>query len=164
MLPRISLLDELRKGGYEASLITTYNAYLPFYEEVVLRRLVNAGVRHNVLMMDASQYAYSLTANPPRLAGRHYTLMPVKVNGAFHPKLVVLTGKQKGLILVGSHNMTLAGFGFNRELTNLVRIQGTEDLEGIALARAVWAEVEYWLSHFAACLPAALAGVPCGSS
>ena len=153
MLPRISLLDELRKGGYEASLITTYNAYLPFYEEVVLRRLVNAGVRHNVLMMDASQYAHSLTANPPRLAGRHYTLMPVKVNGAFHPKLVVLTGKQKGLILVGSHNMTLAGFGFNRELTNLVRIQGTEDLEGIALARAVWAEVEYWLSHFADSVP-----------
>ena len=90
----------------------------------MLRRLVNAGVRHNVLMMDASQYAHSLTANPPRLAGRHYTLMPVKVNGAFHPKLVVLTGKQKGLILVGSHNMTLAGFGFNRELTDLVRIQG----------------------------------------
>ena len=35
MLPRLSLLDELRRGGYEASLITTFNAYLPFYEEVV---------------------------------------------------------------------------------------------------------------------------------
>jgi len=45
MLPKISLMEELKKGGYEASLITTYNAYLPFYEEVVLRRLVNAGIR-----------------------------------------------------------------------------------------------------------------------
>ena len=73
MLPKLSLLDELRKGGYEASLITTFNAYLPFYEEVVLRRLVNAGVRHNVLLMDAQQYGVSLHHHPPRLAGRQYT-------------------------------------------------------------------------------------------
>ena len=153
MLPKISLLDELRKGGYEASLITTFNAYLPFYEEVVLRRLVNAGVRHNVLMMDASQYAHSVASHPPKLAGRHYTLMPVKVASAFHPKLVFLAGKQKGLVLVGSHNVTLAGFGFNRELTNLVRIQGAEDTEGVTLARDVWAEIEHWLANFADGVP-----------
>ena len=95
--PKISLLDELRKGGYEASLITTFNAYLPFYEEVVLRRLVNAGVRHNVLLTDAGQYAHSLASYPPRPAGRHNTLMPVKVAGAgaFHPKLIFVSGKQK---------------------------------------------------------------------
>ena len=74
------------KGGYEASLIATFNAYLPFYEEVVLRRLVNAGVRHNVLLMDARQYSVSLQSHPPRLAGRDYTLASVAVPGAFHPK------------------------------------------------------------------------------
>lgn len=153
MLPKISLFDELRKGGYEASLITTFNAYLPFYEEVVLRRLVNAGVRHNVLMMDARQYAQSVTSNPPRFAGRQYTLMPVKVSGAFHPKLIFLAGKEKGLIVIGSHNMTLAGFGFNRELTNLVRIQGNEDAEGVSIARVLWAEVDHWLSNFGVGIP-----------
>lgn len=153
MLPRISLLDELQKGGYEASLITTFNAYLPFYEEVVLRRLVNAGVRHNVLMMDANQYAHSLASHPPKLAGRNYTLLPIKVAGAFHPKLVILAGKQKGLVLVGSHNMTLAGFGFNRELTNLVRIQGADDAESTSLVRDLWAEIDYWLGHFAEGVP-----------
>ncbi len=60
-----------------------------------------------------------------------------------------LAGKNKGLVLVGSHNMTLAGFGFNRELTNLVRIESADDLEGIALARDAWAEIDYWLEHFA---------------
>ena len=70
MLHRISLLDELRKGGYEASLITTFNAYLPFYEDVILRRLVNAGSRHNVLLMDERQYSVSVGNHPPRLAGR----------------------------------------------------------------------------------------------
>ena len=153
MLPKISLLEELKKGGYEASLITTYNAYLPFYEEVVLRRLISAGVRHNVLLMDARQYAVSLVSHPPRLAGRQYTLLPVKVGGAFHPKLVFLAGKHQGLVLVGSHNMTLAGFGFNRELTNLVRIQGPGDAAGIALARDVWTEIDYWLAQFADSIP-----------
>jgi len=153
MLPKLSLLDELKKGGFEASLMTTYNAYLPFYEEVVLRRLVNAGVRHNVLMMDAQQYAVSLASHPPRLAGRHYTLVPLKVPGAFHPKLIFLAGKHKGLVLVGSHNMTLAGFGFNRELTNVVRIEGGQDSAGIALAQDVWEEVDHWLARFTQGVP-----------
>jgi hypothetical protein len=95
MLNKISLIDELKKGGYEASLITTYNAYLPFYEEVVLRRLVNAGVRHNALLMDAQQYAASLISNPPRLAGRQYTLLPVSVPGAFHPKPFFFDGQEQ---------------------------------------------------------------------
>ncbi len=153
MLHRISLLDELRKGGYEASLITTYNAYFPFYEEVVLRRLVNAGVRHNVVMMDANQYAHSFATHPPKLAGRNYTLVPVKVDDAFHPKLVFLAGKKRGLVLVGSHNLTLSGFGFNRELTNLVRIENADDVDGITLARDAWAEIDYWLDNFAAAVP-----------
>lgn len=153
MLHKISLLDELRKGGYEASLITTFNAYLPFYEDVVLRRLVSAGVRHNVVMMDANQYARSLASHPPRLAGRNYTLLPIKVGGAFHPKLLFLAGKNKGLILVGSHNLTLAGFGFNRELTNLVRVENEDDVDGIALARDAWVEIDYWLEHFAKDVP-----------
>ena len=42
----ISILDIVKRGGYEASLITSFNATLPFYEEVVLRRLVAAGARH----------------------------------------------------------------------------------------------------------------------
>lgn len=153
MLPKLSLLEEIKKGGYEASLITTYNAYLPFYEDVVLRRLVNAGVRHNVLMMDARQYAISVASHPPKLSGRKYTLMPMTVDGAFHPKLIFLAGKNKVLVIVGSHNMTLAGFGFNRELTNHVRIQGPTDLAGIALAQSIWSEIESWLSQFAANVP-----------
>ena len=50
----ISILDVIKRGGYEASLITTFNATLPFYEEVILRKLVGAGCRHNVVLMDRS--------------------------------------------------------------------------------------------------------------
>ena len=145
MLPRLSLLDELRGGGFEASLITTFNAYLPFYEDVVLRRLINAGVRHNVLLMDAQQFRVSLQNHPPRLAGRSYTLAPIAVPGAFHPKVIFLVGKQKGLLIVGSHNMTLAGFGFNRELTNVIWISAKDDETGVAIATQTWSEIVHWI-------------------
>jgi hypothetical protein len=149
----LSLLDELRSGGYEASLTTTFNAYLPFYEEVVLRRLINAGVRHNVLLMDQAQFAQSLSSAPPLLAGRSYTLAPMNAPGAFHPKLIVLLGKSKGLVVVGSHNMTLSGFGLNRELTNLVRVQGARDADAIALASSAWTHVRRWVEAYSDKLP-----------
>jgi hypothetical protein len=138
MLARRSLIDELGSGGYEAALFTTFNAYLPFYEDVVLRRLSTAGVRHNVLIMDQLQYSMALQSEPPRFAGRRYTLLPIRVPGAFHPKLIFLAGKNKGLIAIGSHNLTLAGFGFNRELTNLLQVPGDSDPEAQLLAWQVW--------------------------
>lgn len=145
MPPRRSLIDELRSGGYEAALFTTFNAYLPFYEDVVLRRLITAGVRHNVLLMDQGQYSAALQSAPPRLAGRRYTLLPIQVPGAFHPKLIFLAGKNKGFLAIGSHNLTLAGFGFNRELTNLLAIPGAGDPEARMLARHAWDSVCGWL-------------------
>jgi hypothetical protein len=147
-------MEELRKGGYEASLITTFNAYLPFYEDVVLRRLMNAGMRHNVLVMDANQYSDALQTHPPKFAGRQYTLAPLAMPGAFHPKLIFLTGKKKGLIIVGSHNMTLSGFGFNRELTNVVKIEGGQDLAGISIAASAWQALIDWIDASRKPLPA----------
>src|SRR5262249_23521880 len=57
-------------------------------------------------------------------AGRDYTLIPVKVGGAFHPKVFLRYGKSKGSLLVGSHNVTLSGFGLNDEVTNVFRLEG----------------------------------------
>ena len=86
-MAEISLHEVLKEGGFEASLITTFNAYLPFYEEIVLSRLRAAGSRHNVVLMDAAQChaAYANDETRPRYAGREYTLVPMRSRGAFHP-------------------------------------------------------------------------------
>jgi len=147
MRERISLLGEIRKGGYDASLITTFNAYLPFYEDVVLRKLVASGVKHNVLLMDAGQCTESLNNHPPRFAGRHYSLVPMHSKGAFHPKVILLVGKKKGTLLIGSHNMTLAGFGFNREITNLIRLENLEDDVAISLISSAWHQIHEWVTE-----------------
>jgi len=154
----ISLVDVVKRGGYEASLITTFNATLPFYEEFVLRRLMAAGSRYNVVMMDAAQcaQAWSSEAARPRLAGHAYALLPMKVPGAFHPKVCLLAGPRKASLLIGSHNLTLSGFGYNREVTNWIDVAGTKDADGVAALADTWALLETWISQQAPYLPDSL--------
>ncbi|WP_454737171.1 hypothetical protein [Cupriavidus necator] len=59
MADSISLLNVIKQGGFDASLITSFNASLPFYEEVVLRRLVAAGCQQNIVLMDHAQCSLS---------------------------------------------------------------------------------------------------------
>ena len=89
-----SLLDVLSETGFQASVIATYCCYFPFYEDVVLRRLLDKGCTNNVLMVDAGLCveAFADDATRPRRAGRDYTLVPVHLRGSFHPKLIVALG------------------------------------------------------------------------
>lgn len=121
-----SLMEHLSETGFQASLISTYNCYFPFYEDVVLRRLMAAGCTHNLVMVDAVQCAEMFASDDlrPHRAGRDYTLIPVRVGGAFHSKMFLRLGKSKGSLFVGSHNLTLAGFGLNDEVTNIFRVDG----------------------------------------
>ncbi|MCM5570491.1 hypothetical protein M6I34_08220 [Burkholderiaceae bacterium FT117] len=147
MFEPVSILDVIKRGGYEASLLTTFNATLPFYEEVLLRKLVGAGCRHNVVLMDRSQCAISWSSEMtrPRLAGHAYTLLPIGAPGAFHPKLCILVGPKKASVLIGSHNLTLSGFGFNREVTNWIEVSGPKDTEGGALLADAWRMASQWI-------------------
>lgn len=145
----ISILDVLKRGGYEASLITTFNATLPFYEELVLRRLMAAGSRYNVVLMDGAQCAQAWASESarPRLAGHAYTLVPMRTNGAFHPKICLLMGPKKASLLIGSHNLTLSGFGYNREVTNWIEVGGARDTEGVGVLADTWSLIEQWVQQ-----------------
>lgn len=153
-LANVSLIEHLSETGFRASLVATYNCYFPFYEEVVLRRMMAAGCTHNVLMVDASRCAEAFASEDlrPRRAGRDYTLIPVAVGGAFHPKIMLRVGKAKGTLFVGSHNMTLAGFGLNDEVTNAFRVEGASLRSGAGPLRQAF---EY-LAEF---VPGSLSGV-----
>lgn len=136
-----------KSGKFNASIIATYNCYLPFYENLVLRRLLASGCQYNVLLMDSRQLTESLEAPTlrPRLAGQSYSLVPIRAPGAFHPKLAILVGKQHVRLLVGSHNVTLSGFGRNRELSTQIDILRGEEDPNAPMAMAVWRFVEDWL-------------------
>lgn len=143
----ISLLAALKGAKFEASLVTTFNATLPFYEEVVLRRLQAADSRHNVVLMDAVQCARSW-ATPslrPRLAGSAYALIPMAAPGAFHPKICLLASKKRCVLFIGSHNLTLSGFGFNREVTTHIDVRPDSAPAHKLVLSHVWSLVREWL-------------------
>jgi hypothetical protein len=148
LLPdQISILDIAESIGFEASLITSFNASLPFYEEIVLRRLRANGCRKNVVLMDAAQCsaAWASEATRPRLAGHDYSLIPVRSSAAFHPKIAIFVGPKRASILVGSHNLTVAGFGYNRELTNLIELSGKKKDDAGSILNDIWGSLARWL-------------------
>ena len=155
MTNEVSILDVVKRGGYEASLITTFNATLPFYEELLLRRLIAAGSRYNVVLMDASQcaQAWKSEASRPKLAGHAYTLVPMRTAGAFHPKVCILAGPKKASLLIGSHNLTLSGFGYNHEVTNWIEVGGGRDTEGAAVLADTWSLITLWINQQRVNLP-----------
>lgn len=147
----ISILDEIKKGRYEASVIATFNAYFPFYEDVLLPHLRNSGSRQNVVLMDARVCGGILSVESlrPRYAGREYSLLPIKAGGAFHPKIVLLVGKKRALLLCGSHNLTLAGYSHNRELSSRFELFDTEDLSAGHPFRTAWIFINAWAKQIA---------------
>ena len=115
-------LRELRRGSrrFSASIITTYTVNFPFYENVVLRYLLGAGSRLNIVLADAGQVAKAFLTESarPRRAGLDYLLLPISTGGAFHPKILSLFSDVGMAIAIGSHNLTEAGFGRNAELSS----------------------------------------------
>lgn len=143
------------RARFEASIIATYNAYLPFYEDVVLRRLLASGCRHNVLLLDSGRLSESM-ASPttrPRLAGQAYSLIPIRAPRAFHPKLAILVGKRHAKLILGSHNVTLSGFGHNRELSTEIDLPRGKDDPQAPVVIAAWRFLEDWLQQQTEHLP-----------
>jgi hypothetical protein len=140
----ISLYDEVKAKGYEAAIVAAYAIDFAFYERVVLRRLQSAGCRHNLLLVDATQCGGQLAdiVRRPRFAGSDYTLLPVRTSGAFHPKFIFLIGKKKARLVIGSHNVTLSGFGIGREVSTVIDI--TPGSPESPIAQELWQFVRAW--------------------
>ena len=72
-------------------------------------------------------------------------MLPIGAPGAFHPKLCIFVGPKRAAILIGSHNLTLSGFGYNREVTNWIEVAGPKDAEGAALLADAWQMARQWI-------------------
>jgi uncharacterized protein YjbI with pentapeptide repeats len=145
----ISLFDELAKGGYEACLMSTYSVDFPFYEDVLLNKMQSLGITHHMLLADKRMCQSIITQRPPNKAGKQYSLALMNCSGAFHPKVIMLLGKNKGLLAVGSHNVTFSGFGKNLELTNIIKFKKKDDEQYLPLFNTAFSAFRTWLNDYA---------------
>lgn len=108
-VPRLNLPQSL-SGRFTGLIIGTYSIDLEFLERFLLPRLPRH-LTNRVLLVDAMQlhHATDGTHRVKRL-NRTYAAAPVYSAHAHHPKFVLLTGPEQGLLLVGSGNATLGGY------------------------------------------------------
>lgn len=107
------------KNKYHSCVITSYSIDLAFFEQLILPKLRNAGVTNINLFVDATmleQYLASHLSNNSKKFNANYSITPVYISGAFHPKMLFLAGKDKGYLSVGSGNITSSGLLYNDEI------------------------------------------------
>ncbi len=97
-------------GSFEHALLTTYSINLHFFEQWVMPLLRKAGVRNVVVLADHDQLGLALEDRGLREVGRSYHTVSVRLGpGAFHPKLMLLTGSDGCRLCVSSSNLTVDG-------------------------------------------------------
>jgi hypothetical protein len=120
---KLDLHGRLKKHAFEHALITTYSFGARFFEDYALETFKSLQDNGNIsVLLDDGEYQDLLKAagenaeSFPKLANLRYLLHPIRVPGVFHPKVFLLAGKRRGLLLIGSANFTQDGLGSNAEM------------------------------------------------
>lgn len=134
---KYSILDELAKSnGYEIALMTTFNFEISFFERAVLNRLYACDVKKVSLFVDSKELNKALKEVSVCYLGKRYVVTPVEMRGSFHPKVILLLGKKKAKLFVGSANIKTSGYAINNEIFNFIEYSSehTEYLDVINAA------------------------------
>jgi HKD family nuclease len=122
---QLNLLEELKQTEeYSSAILGTYSFGGDFFEDEVLTRLQRLGIRNTTVLTDTEEYK---TTDDLGHAGTKYYLDHVRCPQRFHPKFVLLLGHRRGYCLVGSANLTAAGWQHNAELMTEFKYTDAED-------------------------------------
>jgi hypothetical protein len=132
MIERQNILELLGRDSnkYHSCLITSYSFDFLYFEQRILPTLRAAGILNINMFLDANMLDQQLESS----AGRHlhakksYSITPVQMVGAFHPKILMAVGKKKGFLAVGSGNFTTSGMTSNDEIWSAFSLSEADDL------------------------------------
>ena len=114
--PRMRI-PTLLDAAWDSALVMTYGADLEFYEQRLLPLLNRS--RNRVIFLDGRQAARRLTDTNNRVqlreVNRTYVIAPVQAEKAAHAKLIMLLSEDRGLLAVGSGNLTMSGYASQGE-------------------------------------------------
>jgi len=122
----MKIFEAIKKHrDYHTSIVSSFTSNLSAYEDLLLHRIEQSGTYNNLLLVDKRMYQDEMALlmelqNCQRQqafhAGQRYSLYPISVRGAFHPKIYLFLGRNKARMYLGSANVSPAGLGRNREL------------------------------------------------
>ena len=143
-----SLFDDFKEGGFHSSILSTFSVDPAFYDASLQLRLRGLGCQNNLLQADATMLEQSLEAIPDAFAnaGRKYLVVPVTTTSCFHPKLALRYGKAKARLIVGSANVTSAGWAGNLELVSTLSWQARDEDDDSKVHRTLFVRAHQWMS------------------
>ena len=106
---------------------TTYTLSLAFFESVVFPFIDRSKLKSCLILCDAVGYQRALTeAAALQGAAQDYMVVSAPVSGSFHSKVWLIVGEGEAALLVGSGNLTQAGFMTNAELFDVIHLTAQE--------------------------------------
>lgn len=110
----------IQKDTFKNAFICTYSFETDFFENYCLNKFQPLKKNRNInVLVDYKTYSKIVNHEKlPELANIRYLLLPVKLPGAFHPKIFLFTKKDKAKLVIGSANFTEAGITSNAELVS----------------------------------------------
>lgn len=126
--------------SYSSAIIGTYNLQGRYLEGKILPKLKRVKIKNRIVLTDTETYSNKIDTNNGknyfRQAGREYYLDHVRCGKVFHPKFVLFLGRERGLALIGSANLTKPGWENNAEMVTTIRFeQGSEEQAGPVFAQ-----------------------------
>ena len=148
MVKRYNVLDLLGsdKRKYRSCIITCFSFDFIFFEQRVLPKLRQAGIININIYVDAYQFDKQIshfTGSDLLESKAGYSVTPVKMTGAFHPKILMAFGKTKGFLAVGSGNLTSSGLSSNEEIWGSFHLTETDKS-----TQPIFKEVSEYLKKF----------------
>ena len=114
-----SILEEIKNcSGFHTALLSTYTFDPEFFESSIIHILLNQRIRRISVFADGKMLTEGLATGTSYGLGRRYSICPVSIHGSFHPKMILLLGKDKAKLFVGSANLTTSGYLINNEVFN----------------------------------------------
>lgn len=114
------ILDEISNSrGYSIALLTTFNFEISYFERAILSALYDKGIKNIELFVDAGELEKAVSESIDNNLNKKYIANPIRINSAFHPKIVLLLGEEKAKLIVASANIKTSGYTLNNEIYNV---------------------------------------------
>ena len=114
------ILDEISNSrGYSIALLTTFNFEISYFERTILSALYDKGIKNIELFVDANELEKAVSESIDNNLNKKYIANPIRINSAFHPKIVLLLGEEKAKLIVASANIKTSGYTLNNEIYNV---------------------------------------------
>lgn len=114
------IIEEISNSkGYSIALLTTFNFEISYFERTILNSLYDKNIRNIELFVDADELEKAVAESMDNNLNRKYIANPIRINSAFHPKVVLLLGEEKAKLIVSSANIKTSGYTLNNEIYNV---------------------------------------------